>query len=78
MFNLGDITNENNEDHKRIVLYSRSSIYNVNNWRLWITKKKNPLLNPIKEQDSDNPIDKIYLCAKDLNEPKYQLLIKKM
>ena len=40
MFNLGDITNENNEDHKRIVLYSRSSIYNVNNWRLWITKKK--------------------------------------
>ena len=31
----------------------------------------------IKEQDIDNLIDKIYLYAKDLNEPKYQLLIKK-
>ena len=39
------------------------------------SRKKNPLLNPIKEQDSDNPIDKIYFCAKDLNEAKYQLLI---
>ena len=35
------------------------------------------LLNLIKEQDSDNLIDKIYLYAKDLNEPKYQFLIKK-
>ena len=33
------------------------------------------MLNLIKEQDSDNPIDKIYLYAKDLNEPKYQFLI---
>ena len=32
----------------------------------------------IKEQDSDNLIDKIYLYAKDLSEPKYQLLIKKL
>ena len=31
----------------------------------------------IKKQDIDNLIDKIYLYAKDLNEPKYQLLIKK-
>ena len=31
------------------------------------------MLNLIKEQDSD----KIYLYAKDLNEPKYQFLIKK-
>ena len=30
----------------------------------------------MKEQDSDNLIDKIYLCARDLNEPKYQFLIK--
>ena len=28
-------------------------------------------------QDSDELIDKIYLYAKDLNEPKYQLLFKK-
>ena len=35
------------------------------------------MLNLIKEQDSDNPIDKIYLYAKDLNEPKYQFLIRR-
>ena len=28
------------------------------------------------EQDSDNLIDKLYLYAKGLNEPKYQFLIK--
>ena len=31
----------------------------------------------IKEQDSYNLIDNIYLYAKDLNESKYQFLIKK-
>ena len=37
------------------------------------------MLNLIKEEDSDlfTAIDKIYLYAKDLNEVKYQLLIKK-
>ena len=39
--------------------------------------KTNALLNLIKELDSDNLIDKIYLNAKDLNELKYQFLIKK-
>ena len=39
--------------------------------------KTNALLNLIKEQDSDNLIDEIYFYAKDLNEPKYQFLIKK-
>ena len=39
--------------------------------------KTNALLNLIKQQDSDNLIEKIYLYAKDLNEPKYQFLIKK-
>ena len=32
------------------------------------------MLNLIKEQDD---IDKIYLYAKDLSEPKYQFLIEK-
>ena len=32
------------------------------------------MLNLLKEQDD---IDKIYLCAKDLSEPKYKFLIKK-
>ena len=36
--------------------------------------KRNTLLNLINEQ---NGIDKIYLFARDLNEPKYKILIKK-
>ena len=39
------------------------------------SEKTYALLNIIKEQD--NLIDKIYLYAKDLSEPKYQFLIKK-
>ena len=35
------------------------------------------MLSLINEQNSDNPIDKIYMNAKDLNELKYYLLIKK-
>ena len=37
--------------------------------------KTNALLNLINEQDH---IDKIYLYAKDLSEPKYEYLIKKL
>ena len=36
--------------------------------------KTNALLNLINEQ---NDIDKIYLYARDLNKPKYKILIKK-
>ena len=36
--------------------------------------KTNTLLNLMNEQ---NDIDKIYLYARDLNEPKYKILIKK-
>ena len=39
--------------------------------------KTNALLNLIQKQDNGNLIDKIYLFAKDLSEPKYQFLIKK-
>ena len=39
--------------------------------------KSNALLNLRQKQDNDNLIDKIYLYAKDLSEPKYQFLIKK-
>ena len=58
-----------------MAIYSRSSIQNVNNWRFWI--RKNKCIALIEEQDSDSLIDKIYLYAKDLNELKYQFLIKK-
>ena len=40
------------------------------------SRKTNELLNLIKEQDSNKLIDKIYFYAKDLNESKYQFLIK--
>ena len=36
--------------------------------------KTNALLNLLNEQDD---IDKLYLYAKDLSEPKYEFLIKK-
>ena len=53
-----------------IAIYSRSSIQNINNWRFWIRKEKCI--------DSDSLIDKSYLYARDFNETKYQLLIKKL
>ena len=53
-----------------MVTYSKQ---NVNNRRFFI-RKINALLNLIYHQPD---IDKIYLYAKDLNEIKYQLLIKK-
>ena len=40
--------------------------------------KTNALLNLIqKKQDNDSLIDKIYLYAKDLSEPKYYFFYKK-
>ena len=36
------------------------------------------MINLINEQDYQNVIDKIYLYARDLSEPKYQFLIKKV
>ena len=39
--------------------------------------KTNALLNLIQKQNNETLIDKIYLYAKDLSEPKYQFLIKK-
>ena len=41
------------------------------------SRKTNALFNLIKEQYSDELIDNIYLYTNDLNEPKYQFLIKK-
>ena len=38
------------------------------------SEKTNALLHLIKEQDD---IDKIYLYARDLSEPKYEFVIKK-
>ena len=75
MFNLDDITNENNKEYNlkwpyipdhpdRILIIGGSA-----------SGKTNALLNSMKEQENGNVIDKIYLYAKDLNESKYQFLI---
>ena len=72
-----NITNENNKEHNKKWPYVPDHPY-----RMLITGgsglgKTDALLNLIKKQDRDNLIDKIYMCAKDLNKLKYQLLIKK-
>ena len=71
MFNLDTITNENNK-HYNIKWPYRMLIIGPSG-----SGKNNALLNLIQRQDNDNLIDKTYLYAKHLSEPKYQFLIKK-
>ena len=70
MCNLDAITNKNNKDDDKKWPY-RMLIIEPSG-----SGKTNVLLNLI-QQDNNNLIDKIYLYAKDLSEPKYQFLIKK-
>ena len=70
MFNLDDTTNENNEDH-----HKRCSYIPYHPYRMLMnggsrSGKANAFLNSIKQQDSDNRIEKIYLYAKNVNEKK--------
>ena len=76
MINLDSITNENKSEPNekwpyipdypyRIIVIGRSG-----------SGKTNALLNLMKEQDYHDVIDKIYLYARDLSEPKYEYLIK--
>ena len=75
MINLDSITNENNKEH--IFSYITNHPYRILIIGGSASGKTNTLLNLIKEQDNDDIIDKIYLYAKDLSEPKYECLIKK-
>ena len=79
MFNFDDVTNKNNEEHDLKRPYILDHPYGILIIRVSGSGKTSRLLNLIKEQDIDlyTGIDKIYLYAEDLNEPKYQLLIKK-
>ena len=74
IFNFDVIKNENNAEHNPKWPYIPDRPY-----RMLIIGGSGPgktsaLLNLISHQ---RYTDKIYLYAKDLNEPKYQLLIKK-
>ena len=74
MINLDNITNENNKEHNKKWPYIPDHLYRL----LMIgdsgSGERNALLNLINKQ---NDIDKIYLYAKDLSGPKYEILIEK-
>ena len=74
MINLDSITNENNKKHNEKWSYITDHAYRILIIGSSGSGKTNALLNLINEQKD---IDKIYLYAKDLSEPKYEYLIKK-
>ena len=74
MINLDNITNQNHKEHNRKWPYIPDHLYIVLIIGGSGSGKTNALINLINEQ---NDIDKIYLYARDLSEPKYEYLIKK-
>ena len=75
MIDLGSITNENNKKHNEKRPYIPGHPYRILIIGGSGPGKTNTLLNLINEQIDR---DKIYLYAKDLNEPKYKVLIKQL
>ena len=73
MINLDSIINENNEEHNKKWPYIPDHPYRILIVGGSGSEKTNALLNLINEQED---IEKIYLYAKDLSEPKYEYLIK--
>ena len=74
MINLDSITNKNNKKHNEKWQYIPDHPYRIIIIGGSGSEKTNALINLINEQ---NDIDKIYLYARDLSEPKYEYLIKK-
>ena len=74
MINLDSITNENNKEQNEKWPYIPDHPYRILIVGYSGSGKTNVLINLINEQ---NDIDKIYLYARDLSEPKYKYLIKK-
>ena len=74
MINLDGITNKNNKEHNETWLYIPDHPYRIIIIGGSGLGKTNALINLINEE---NDIDKIYLYARDLSEPKYEYLIKK-
>ena len=73
MINQDSITNENNKKHNEKWPYIPDHPYRILIIGGSGSGKTNALINLINEQ---NDIDKIYLYARDLSEPKYEYLIK--
>ena len=74
MINLDSITNENNKEHSKKWPYIRNNPCRIlvigGSW----SRKSNELISLI---NVENDIEKIYLYARDLTEPKHECLIKK-
>ena len=75
MINFDDYINENKTVHNKNWPYITDHPYRILIIGGSGSGKTNALINLKNEQ---NDIDKIYLYARDLNEPTYECLIKKM